>query len=298
MPAPRNSYLFLAFGVAALSQSGNLVRIGNAPPVVMAAWRLLLASLMLLPLARGQWQHLRGLKKREMLFLVLAGASLAAHLIAWIAAVQHTTIANATIFYAINPVLTATAAYFVFGERMNWRLMVAIFCGLLGIAAIGWRDLSLAREHLYGDLLALLCSFFFTAYFLCGKRLRQKIPTEVYVTVIYAIAGVMSLVAALFMGLPAFEHSARNWICFLLLALVPTMIGHTSLNHALRHIDAGRVSTATLAEPPMAGLVAYLAWGERVGPVTIIGYLLISLSVLTLILDRPSSAEAATDPEV
>ncbi|MEE8410659.1 MAG: hypothetical protein V3T05_13745 [Myxococcota bacterium] len=39
-------YIFLAIGLVAASQSGNIIRIGDAHPVAIAAWRLLLASLL------------------------------------------------------------------------------------------------------------------------------------------------------------------------------------------------------------------------------------------------------------
>ena len=54
---------------------------------------------------------------------------------------------------------------------------------------------------------------------------------------------------------PLASYSARNWLCFVLMALVPTILGHTSINSALRYIPAGRVALATLSEPPLAGLV-------------------------------------------
>lgn len=297
MSTPRSTHIFLAVGILAVSQSGNLVRIGDAPAVSIAAWRLVLAALFLAPLARGQFAGLACLGRRELVLFALAGGSLAAHLIAWIAAVQHTTVANAAIFFAVNPVITATAAYFIFGERMSWRLVGAIGAGLLGILVIGWRDLSLAREHLLGDGLALLCSVLFTVYFLVGKSLRQKIPTELYVTVIYGVAGLVSFAAVAALEAPLIHYSPRNWLCFLLLAAVPTMIGHTSFNHALRHMEAGRISTATLAEPPLAGLVAYLAWGETVGSSTIVGYLLISLSILLLIFSNSTATASASSGE-
>ncbi|MHC4944738.1 MAG: DMT family transporter [Planctomycetota bacterium] len=283
MATPRRVIIFLCIGLAAASQSGNIIRIGDAHPVVMTTWRLAIASLLLAFLARRELTQLKRLDKRERFLLGLAGLALAFHFFTWTAAVQLTTVANATVFFSFNPVITATAGYFIFGERASKRLFLSIALGIAGVAAIGGGDLSFNREHLAGDGMALLCSVLFTVYFLVGKRLRQRLPTGAYVTSVYGTAAVVGFISLSILDLPAVDYSGRTWLCFILLALIPTMIGHTSVNNALKYIAAGKISTATLSEPLLAGLVAYFAWDEEVTVQTAVGYVLISLSVIVLV---------------
>ncbi|NMB75378.1 MAG: DMT family transporter [Myxococcales bacterium] len=293
MPTPPRVYLFLSVGLVAASQSGNLVRLGQAPAVTMAAWRLILASSLLGLLARGKLRQLASLRWADRLYLLLAGLALSAHLITWIAAVQSTTVASAAIFFSVNPVFTALAAHLFFGERLGARLFVSIALGLAGSAVIGWSDFSLRPEHLAGDLLALLCSAFFTLYFLLGKRLRRTLDTDVYAAGIYGVAGSAGFAAAALLGLPLIGFDGRTWLAFGLLALVPTLIGHTSFNFALRYLDAGRIATATLVEPLLAGLVAFWAYGEPLTASMAAGYALIAASVVVLALDRPGRGAPA-----
>jgi drug/metabolite transporter (DMT)-like permease len=285
MNVPRQVIFFLCVGLLAASQSGNIIRIGDADPMALAAWRLLLASCMLLPFAWADLGALRKLNKSEVLLLILAGIALAAHFFTWIMAVQQTTVANAAVFFSVNPVITAVAAFFLFKEKVDSRLVGSILLGIAGVVVIGGGDFYFDPDHLAGDGSALLSSALFTIYFLLGKRLRPILPTGLYVTLVYGVAGVACFAGVVLMGLPLIDYSAHNWTCFLLLALVPTMIGHTSFNHAVRYISAGRISTATLSEPLLAGLVAFYAWGERITLQTAIGYILISLSVVVLVLD-------------
>jgi drug/metabolite transporter (DMT)-like permease len=294
MRTPRAVVLFLGVGLIAASQSGNLVRLADAHPVVIAAYRLVIAALLLAPLAGARLGSLGGLRGRDLALLGASGLALGGHLIAWIAAVQHTTVANAAIFFSVNPVTTAVAAYLVLGERLERRVLGGALLGLVGVAVVGAGDLRLERAHLVGDALAVLCALMFTTYFLLGRRLRSKLDNRVYVTAIYGVAGVVSFAGAGLLGAPAHGFTGRTWLAFLLLALVPTMIGHTSLNYALRYLDAGRLSALTLSEPLFAGLVAWLAWGEAVGPLTVVGYGLIAAGVLAVLspatrsaLDRP-----------
>ncbi len=281
--------VFLVIGLAAASQSGNIIRIGDAHPVAMTAWRLLIATLLLAPLAGRELALLSRLKKADLLLLLLAGVCLAFHFFAWIAAVQLTSVANAAVCFSINPVMTAFAGYLIFREKVGPRLLVSILLGIAGVSVIGGGDLSFNREHLAGDSYAVLCSALFTAYFLLGKRLRKMLPTGTYVTAVYGTAAVASFACIAFIDLPAIEYSSRTWLCFVLLALVPTMIGHTSFNNAVRYINAGKIATATLSEPLLAGLVAYLAWDENITVQTAAGYVLICISVVVLVSEKSKS---------
>jgi len=288
MTAPPRVLLFLCIGLAAASQSGNIIRLGEAHPIALAAWRLLIATVLLAPLAGSELRRIKTLSRRDALLLVLAGVFLAAHFFAWIGAVQLTTVANAAIFFSINPVITTVAGYLFFRERVGKRLFLSISLGIAGVAVIGGGDLSFNREHLAGDAAAVICSLLFTVYFLLGKRIRRLLPTAVYVTVVYGTAAVVSFACVGLIGLPLVDYTGRTWLCFFLLALLPTMIGHTSINNALRYIPAGNIATATLSEPLLAGLVAFFAWGEQVTLQSTLGYLLICLSVLVLVPEMTS----------
>jgi drug/metabolite transporter (DMT)-like permease len=282
-------------GLVAASQSGNIIRLGDAHPVTIAAFRLGLASLFFIALSGAKLRQLWTLSQREVGLLFAAGVALAFHFFAWIGAVQLTTVANAAIFFAINPVITSTAAHFVFQERLTGRLLASIGLGLFGVAVLGWQDLNLSPQHLPGDGAALVCSLLFTLYFLLGKTLRRKLDTGVYVAALYGVAALTSILAMLVLNEPFTGYTDRTYLCFVLMAMVPTIIGHTSLNHALRHIDAGKVSALTLSEPALAAGVAYFAWDEALSSQAAVGYAVICASVLVLVSER-FVRRAVTDP--
>jgi len=279
-------FVLLAVAVAAASQSGNIVRLGSAHPLAMAAFRLILASIFLWPLALPRASELRRLRLRELALLGLSGIALALHLVTWIAAVQLTTVANAAVFFSVNPVITATASHLIFGERITKGFVGSVVLGLVGVCVLAVGDLTFSRADLPGDLLAVLCSFMFTAYFLLGKRLQRVLDSRVYVAALYGTAGLFGFVLMAVLGIPFFAYNGRTWLCFFLLALVPTMIGHSLFNYALRFIEAGRLSVVTLAEPPLAGLVAFLVWDEPVTLQALLGYTLIAASVVVLAWDE------------
>ncbi|MBN1337482.1 MAG: DMT family transporter [Deltaproteobacteria bacterium] len=286
MSTPRSVLVLLALGLLAASQSGNLIRIGDASAVAIAAWRLALASLVLLPFVWRGLPALRRLGRKELALLVLGGLALSAHFIAWIAGVQETTVAHAQVTFAVNPLSTSLAAWILIGERPSRRLWIAIALGMAGILVIAWHDLDAAPDRFRGDLVVLLSALCFTAYFLVGRRLRRFLEAPVYACVLYAIASLPCFLLFPFLDIPFVDHGAQNWVCFGLLALVPTVVGHTSFAHALRWIPPNRVSTATLTEPLLGGAVAWMIWDEPVSGATVAGYVLICASVGVLLWDR------------
>ncbi len=288
MRAPPSVIVFLAVGLIAASQSGNIIRLADAHPVVIVGWRLVLATLISVPLAGRRLGELGRLTWGERGLLVLAGLALTGHFVFWTAAVQHTTVANTMVFFNINPVFTATAAYLFFGERAGWRLWLAFVLGLGGVVTIGLGDLVLSPDHLLGDGLAVLCSLLFTAYFLLGKRLRPKLDNRAYTAALYAVAAFVAMLIVPIQGQAYTGYDGVTWLAFVLLALVPTMLGHTSLNLAVRYIPAGTISVLTLGEPILAAVVAYWAWGEDVSGQTAVGFVLIAASVVAVVWDARS----------
>jgi len=286
MSATRKAWIFLLVGVVAASQSGNIVRLSDASPFAISAWRLAIASILLAPLAGRRLAQLVRLGTVDTIFLVLAGVSLAFHFFTWIAAVQQTTVANAAIFFSVNPVITALAGWLFYRERPSRRLAVSIALGFGAVCLIGVADFDVNPVRFSGNALAVLSSVLFSMYFLLGKRVRRTVDIRAYVTGVYGVAALTGFVALLFQGLPVADYSSGNWTCFLLMALIPTMIGHTSINHALPYIEAGRISTALLMEPLFAGLGAAVFWGEGVQFHQICGYILICLSVSLLVAER------------
>jgi drug/metabolite transporter (DMT)-like permease len=286
----------LFIGLLAASQSGNIIRIGDAHFVAIAAWRLLFASVLIGLFAGRGFLLLKKLSGREIGLLFFAGIALCLHFFTWIGAVQHTSVANAAMVFSINPIFCTLGAHFFFKERFTKKLALSIALGLTGAAVICGTDFSIKGDNLKGDLPALISALFFAVYFLIGKRMQQTLPTDVYVSTLCGIASLLSFAAMPVFGIDAVHFSTRNWMCFALMALIPTMIGHTALNYSLRHIDAGRVSASTLLEPLFAGLVALAVYGERIYAASLVGYAFIAASVLVLVVDiqgRPSPAISA-----
>ena len=59
-------------------------------------------------------------------------------------------------------------------------------------------------------------------------------------------------------------YPADHWLMFLGLAIIPTFLGHTLFNWALKWLSSSTISMATLFEPVGATILAYFILGETI----------------------------------
>ncbi|OFZ82296.1 MAG: hypothetical protein A2603_01255 [Bdellovibrionales bacterium RIFOXYD1_FULL_55_31] len=285
--------LILFFAVFCASTSGIWIKLATAEPGVVAFYRSFFAFLIFSPAV------VSGLKRGHMSFRQI-GWSLAAgfvfgfHILIWIMAVRQTTLANAALCFAVNPVVTAVFGHFFFDERSDRTLWLSIGLGILGIAAIGGVDVSLSPQYLKGDLLALLSGIVFTFYLLIGKKMRRDADSASnrhYMGLLYFGSALVTGIIGLSNGAEFSGLSQKTWLALAGLTVFPTILGHGTFNYLVKFLPASVVSAGTLAEPLFAGFMAFLLFGEGVTAGTITGYILITTSIgcLTWSLERARS---------
>lgn len=266
-PVPPAAVLFVS--VLAMSTAAPLVRFATTDPLAISFWRLTLALplIALLLTIRGEWGALRQLGRREWMISILAGVLLAAHFWSWVASVTLTSVAASVALVSTQPVWVALFAMVALRERPDPRHWVGIGVAVLGAVVIGWGDLSGGPDPIRGDALALAGAFFVAGYYVIGRGLRRGIGLWPYVFVVYGCASAVLLIALLVTGAPiATGHETHDWLVFLGLALLPTMIGHTGQNWALRYLPAYLVNLTLLGEPVGATLLAWALPGIREAP--------------------------------
>jgi drug/metabolite transporter (DMT)-like permease len=117
-------------------------------------------------------------------------------------------------------------------------------------------------------------------YFLIGRRLRARLSLLAYVFPVYGTAAVALTFVMLLSGLPVLPKHQETWLWLVLLALGPQIVGHSSLNWALRYLSATYVTIATLGEPIGATLLAWWLLGESPSYWAVVGGVLIFVGIV------------------
>ena len=280
-------YAALAVGVIAVSFAAIFIRIAQAPPLVIATYRMCLTSLVLLPVAWARSrEELSGLSKGEIFTALLAGVFLALHFGVWIASLSYTSVATSVVLVTINPIFVAIASWLLFGEPFQRRAILGILICLGGGMIIAYANWRAGITPLFGGLLALLGALAMAGYLLIGRRLRQKVGLLSYACLVYSSAGLLLLLATLALGCSLFGYSAGTYAMLVLLALVPQLLGHSLLNWSLRFVSATLVTIAILGEPVGATVWAWLILGEAPNPAEVAGGVLILAGIFVALHRR------------
>jgi drug/metabolite transporter (DMT)-like permease len=280
MSAARVDVAILLVGIAAISTAAVLIREADAPTLVIATYRLGLASLPLLLIAAVGRRPLRPTTWRRAGLTLLAGACLALHLGFWIASLKETSIVTSVVIVASQPLFVAVVSGPLLGERPSSAVWLGIAVAAAGALVMVGEDIGEGRDTVIGDLLALLGAIFAAAYILAGRGLRSTGSDWLsYVTVVYATAGLLLLAAVVVSGEPVTGYDARTYLFLALIAGVPQLIGHSSINRALGYLPAASVAIAILGEPVGATVLAAVFLSETPTALEAVGSVLVLCGV-------------------
>ena len=285
-------FVVLVLGIFAVSTSAIMIRLAQreANSIVVAAYRLTFASLILLPFAWGKREELRRLSRGQSGLILLSGAFLAVHFAAWISSLAFTTVASSVVLVTTTPLWVGLLSPLVLRERLDARIWIGLLTALVGGILVGGSEACrfdagvltcpdlegfFQGRAFLGNMLALVGAFMAAGYMLVGRRLRPTLSLVSYISTVYGTAALLLAIMALFSGEKLTGFSAPTYLWFLGLALVPQLLGHTSYNYALGYLPAAFVSVAVLAEPIGSSLLAVLVLGEIPTPLEVLGGVII-----------------------
>lgn len=273
----------MTVSLIAVSFAAIFIRLADAPPLIVAAYRLALAALVMLPVTLRSLGR-TPIRGRALSLTLLAGLLLALHFATWISSLSFTTVAASVSLAATSPLWAALIAWLVFSVAPTLSVMFGVLLAVAGAAIIGFGDLAGGSNPLLGDALALIAGAAAAGYLMVGRSvMRLGVNLAAYAGTAYGVAALILLPLPALVGLPYFAYSTESFIWIALLALIPQVIGHTGLNYAARHLSPTLVATTILVEPIGAGLLALWLFAEVPSTGTLIGALVLLLGIVLTI---------------
>lgn len=295
----RSPYFVLVVGIVAVSFGSILARLAQAEGVaslVIAAYRTLVAALIFLPLMLTRRQdEVRAMKVADWRLALLSGVALAIHFATWITSLSYTSVAASTVLVSTSPLWVALAAPFFLGEPFTRWLKIGMTLALLGTVIISlgtmvgvengrfflnMSDLATGQQPILGNLLALAGGLAGAVYLLIGRKLRPCLSLTSYATLVYGTAAICLVLTVWLTGNSMVGYSPQVYLLFLLLGIVPQLLGHSSFNYALGYLPAAYVGVTIFAEPITASILALIVFGEWPGPMVILGSVFVLVGVL------------------
>jgi drug/metabolite transporter (DMT)-like permease len=222
----------LAGSLLGISLAAPLIRLSDAHPIAIAAWRL---AISLVPIAAHFWS--------------------------WNASLRYTSVAASVTLVNLQPAIIAAVSARFLGERPSRRQWIGILLAMAGAIGVAWvdapvGDAAAGGAALLGDALAVIGAITAAGYYLLGRAVRQVLDTWGYVLLAYGAALVTLVLLAGPAGATLWPQPAGEWGIFVGLAVGPMLLGHTGMNYALGRLPAYLVNLTVLGEPIGATLLA------------------------------------------
>jgi drug/metabolite transporter (DMT)-like permease len=297
-PSRSTLIIVLFCGILAVSTASIFIKFAQtegAPSIVIAAFRLTLATLGLAPFALTRYHSdLRRMTRHEWLLALLSGVFLALHFATWITSLQYTSVASSVVLVTTTPLWVALLSPLVLHERVGVAANLGLALALIGGSVVGmsdacaWQEGRLACPPMatffsgtafLGDFLALAGAWMAAGYMLVGRRLRAKISLIPYIFIVYGMAAVVLIAIMFGMGKSPLGLQPLTYLWLVLLALIPQLLGHSIFNWSLKYIPVNLVSVTLLGEPVGSTVLAWLILQEQPGWVKIIGAVLILVGI-------------------
>jgi drug/metabolite transporter (DMT)-like permease len=279
----------LGLAIIAVSTSSIFIRFAQteAPSLSIAAWRLALASLVLVPFAWSKNRaEIRHLSRKTLALLVLSGIFLCFHFATWISSLRYTSVTSSVVLVTTSPVWVALLSPLLLRERLSRAVWAGMGIALIGSVIVAGSDACqvsttgihcdgmqdfLHGQALWGNILALIGAWCVAGYLLIGRWVRPNLSLLSYTAIVYGVAALGLLLLAAISGQQMGGFRPVTYLWFVLLAFIPQLIGHSTYNWALRYLKAAYVSVAALGEPIGSSLLAMIFLSEPPTLLEIVG---------------------------
>jgi len=279
------------------------IRIGvrEVPPLLLAAMRFFLAGLFLYAwvAARGERQPTRrqwGAAALLAFFVFVCDYGL----LFW--AEQRVPSGIAAVMLALIPVFMALSEIIFLGtQKLTWRLGLALTVGLGGVSVLMSRSVNLGGTPI--DRMGALALIVASLSWSVSSVLTRKVPlpeSKMMSSGAQMLAGgalLFLLAAGLgeFRGFQFREVSRGAWFALLYLIVAGSIIGYTAYLWLIHRESPTKVGTYAYVNPVVAVLVGYFLGGEALDLRTVLGTLLVLVSVVVI---TTSGSTAVAPPQL
>lgn len=286
-PAQRTrAILAVALGAAIIGLAPVGMRFSELGPQATAFWRFAFAIPMLALIALVL--KAPASSTRDTRLLVVAGACFALDMALWHAALGLTTVANATLFSNMTPILAAAAGWLLFKERIGKGWLLGA-----GIAVVGAALMSLSRAQegqgtFTGDALGMASAVWYAAYLLVLRGVRDRVGAAVAMLTTTAAAMVCAAIATVVMGEPfVITHmTLQGWLVLIFLGVFVHTFGQGLIAYGLGQLPITLSTVLLWVQPVSAAVWGWLLFSEGLSPAGILGAVLILAGVFVVQRER------------
>ena len=240
------------------------------------------AFLLLIITLKGQKLNISAIKN-NFLYLTLSGAALGLNWVLLFEAYNYTTVAQATLYYYLAPVIIVFSAAVLFKERLTIKSVICSLVALCGMVPVsGVLSTGIKGINIKGLVYGVGAAFLYASVVLLNKKIKD-IPALDKSFVQLLISAIVLLPYVAFSGqLKGISFTYSSLAMILVLGVVHTGVAYALYFGAIKNIKASAAAILSYIDPVFAIVLSsaiYLTLPDKwvlIGGVMILGSTLIS----------------------
>ncbi len=249
------------------SIAGLFIKAIDWNPIAIAGMRSLVASIVIFAYLRRPVFHFSFAQ-------TAAAITHAVTMLLFVAANKTTTAANAILLQYMAPVLTAFIGSALLKERPHAEHFIALPLVVGGMVVMFFDELGGGK--LFGNLLAILSAVTFSFYFVFMRMQKDGSPLE-SILLSHWLTAIICILISLFLPFP--QVNLKSLSAIAVLGIVQIGLPSLLFCYAIKRVSAVSANLIAVIEPVFNPVWVFIVIGEAPGVQTLIGGLIIVLSV-------------------
>ncbi|MGD1703521.1 DMT family transporter [Dapis sp. BLCC M229] len=211
--------------------------------------------------------------------LLVAGISLAGHLLLLAWSLSQISITNTCLLANMTPIWTVLLGWLIWSQKFDNLFLIGMGVAIAGASIIGIEDWKLATASLKADGVAIVASIFYSIYLLSVEYLRSHLSFVTILGWISTISTISILPLALIAENQLFPHSWSGWTFVILLGLICQLLGQGLVMYCLKNLSSGLLSMSKLLVPIINGFLAWVLFAEVLSFWNYVAFCLVLLGI-------------------
>lgn len=262
-------------GGALLGLSPIAMRLSDLGPHASNLWRFVFA----LPILAAWAAASRPTPTtRQTSWLLFAGVLFGIEVSLWAAALDFTTVTNATLLANLTPVFAAVFGWVLFRERLSAPVLVGVAAALAGAVMLAFARAQTAggptgdaEAGWIGDALGLSAAIGYAGYLLILRGLGQDMNVGAVMFWATLSSALVAFALTVIFHEPLLQHSVNGWLILIGLGIVVHVGGQGLIAYGVGRLPIVGSTVLLWMQPLVAAVLSWWIFGEALGALALAG---------------------------
>jgi len=283
-----NPKVSLVIGIICISFSPIFVRLAGAAPLASGFYRIFIAWLFLAPYCIFGKKLKIGYQ--DLAVALLGGVVFGADIAVWNISLMKISATISTLIANLAPVWVGLLSFLILRKRSGRIFWIGTLVAICGMVILVGANNILHLQFNVGLVYALVASLFYAIYIMITKGILEKITTVTFMFYNMLGASVFLLIICGYQHTEMVHFSTSTWLNLLGMGLICQLAGWITINYAINHMEATRVSIALLSQTVIAGIWAMLFLHESLALKEIAGSVIVLAGIAITFLKKKTQA--------